>query len=267
MIRMTGDRSGLSEEGVQHCWWVSGAPARGDRDGWASWWVDGLLMFLCVVSQQPGPALLSSTSSPQAAQGDGQLGPWSVHHTSSAAPSSSHSSPAPAWGPSHRLQLAPAWVLSMGYSPSGADCSNVGPSQGHSSCQEPAAAQAPHGVTARSGNPPALVWGPPLAVGGYLLPCGLPWLQGNLCYGAWSTSCPPSAMTAGSTEFFLSHSFLWLKLPLCRLFFPFSNSLRGATTIAEGSALAVVGLSWSWLALAPLHMGEASSSFSQKPPL
>jgi len=71
----------------------------------------------------------------------------------------------------------------------------------HRSCQEPAPVRAPHRVTASSGHPPAPAWGPPRAAGGSLLPPrglhrlqghSLPHhgLQGNLCSGAWSTSCP-----------------------------------------------------------------------------
>ncbi|KAK4827417.1 hypothetical protein QYF61_017847 [Mycteria americana] len=95
---------------------------------------------------------------------------------------SSHSSPAPAWvphgrqsstnfssvRPSHRLQFFMN-CSSVGCSPSGTDCSSVGPPQGHKpcqqtcssvgsslsmghrSCQEPAPAWASHGVTASFG--------------------------------------------------------------------------------------------------------------------
>jgi len=75
-------------------------------------------------------------------------------HIVSTAPSSSHSSPAPGWGPSHRTQLSrnlsnvghsyrlrysqttPAWVPSMGCSPSGTGCSSVGRPLSHKSCQK-----------------------------------------------------------------------------------------------------------------------------------
>ena len=135
---------------------------------------------------------------PAVVQGDGEWGLWSVHHTlllplhHPQGQDSSHSSPAPAWGPTHGRQ-------------SSTNFSNVGPSHGlqfftncssmgpfHSvpsfrstllqrgsptgsqvlpenllhgllspqirwSCQEPAPVQGSHGVTASFGNPPALV--------------------------------------------------------------------------------------------------------------
>ncbi|XP_050759950.1 thymidine kinase 2, mitochondrial isoform X3 [Gymnogyps californianus] len=49
----------------------------------------------------------------------------------------------------------------------------------HRSCQEPVPAWASHGVTASFGHPPALVWGPPRAAGGYLLHHGPPWAAGG----------------------------------------------------------------------------------------
>jgi len=74
----------------------------------------------------PGLALLLiflSTSSPRAAQGDGEWGLQSVHHTLSLPllppqrEDSSHSSPAPALGPTHGRQSSP-------------NCSSMGPSHG-----------------------------------------------------------------------------------------------------------------------------------------
>ncbi|KAK4828316.1 hypothetical protein QYF61_025328 [Mycteria americana] len=112
---------------------------------------------------------------------------------------SSHSSPAPVWGPSHRRQFSTNF---SNVSPSHGlqffmNCSSVGPFHGvqsfrnrllqhrsptgsqvlpanllqhgllspwvHRSCQEPAPAQASHGVTASFRHPSALVWGPPRA--------------------------------------------------------------------------------------------------------
>ncbi|KAK4830119.1 hypothetical protein QYF61_008546, partial [Mycteria americana] len=118
--------------------------------------------------------------------------------------------------------ISPAKVLSMGCSPSGADCSRVGPprgpkscqqtcsrvgssSEGHRSCQEPAPAWGLHGVTASFGRI-HLLWRGVLhrlqldicstvdlhGLQGDSLPHhGLHHgLQGNLCSGAWSTSSP-----------------------------------------------------------------------------
>ena len=126
----------------------------------------------------------------------------SVHHTLSLlllppqGEDSSHSSPAPAWGPSHGRQSS---MNFSSVSPSHrlqffTNCTSVGPfhevqsfrnrllqhgspagSQvlpanllqhgllypwGHRSCQEPAPAWASHRVTASFGHPPALAWGP-----------------------------------------------------------------------------------------------------------
>jgi len=72
----------------------------------------------------------------------------------------------------------------MGCSPSGTGCSSVGPPWGHKPCQQtcssvgsslhrswqqPAPAQAPHGVTASFRHPPALAWVP------------FHWLQVDIC--------------------------------------------------------------------------------------
>jgi len=51
--------------------------------------------------------------------------------------------------------------------------------RGHRSCQEPASAQASHGVTASFRHAPALASGPPRAAGGDLLHRGLPWAAGG----------------------------------------------------------------------------------------
>ena len=76
--------------------------------------------------------------------------------------------------------------------------------QGHRSCQEPAPAWAPHGLTASFGHPLVPVRGPPRAaveicstvdlhgLQGHSLPHPglLHGLRGNLCSGTWSTSSP-----------------------------------------------------------------------------
>jgi len=53
-------------------------------------------------------------------------------------------------------------------------------------------------------------------------PWSAPGLQGNLCSGAWSTSCPPSALTVGSAE--LSLLSLAARCPYAGIF-PLLNSV------------------------------------------
>jgi len=137
-------------------------------------------------------------------------------HIVSAVPSSLHSSPAPAWGPTHGLQFSTNFsklesfrnrLLQRG-SPTGSQAlpANLLLSpQVRRSWQEPAPAQAPHGVTASFRHPPAPAWCPfhglqvkicstvhlPGLQGDnlphYGLLCGL---QGNLCSDHWTTSSP-----------------------------------------------------------------------------
>ena len=133
-------------------------------------------------------------------------------HVVSAASSSSRSSPAPAWIPSTGCSPSGTALASTGSQALPANLLRRGllSAQVCRSWQEPAPAWAPHGVTASSEHPPALVWGHPQAEGGDLLPHVAPWLQGepvppwsapglqgSLCSSAWSTSCPPSALTVG----------------------------------------------------------------------
>ena len=152
---------------------------------------------------------------------------------------SSHSTPAPMWGsfhrrqfcmnffnmnPSYRLQLFmncysvgpfpqdaileelvdPAWVPRVSeVLPTNLFWRGVLSPWVHRSWQEPAPAQASHGVTASFGHPPALAWGASWSAGGYLLHHGPPWAAGgqpaspwsalraageNLCSGTWRTS-------------------------------------------------------------------------------
>ena len=135
---------------------------------------------------------------------------------------SSHSSPAPVWGPSHGRQsstnfsnVGPSHGLQFFM-----NCSSVGPFHGvqsfrstllqrgspmgsqvlpenllcgvlspqiHRSFQEPAPVWASHGVTASFGHPHALAWGPPWAAGGYLLHRGPPWAAGGQPASPWSS--------------------------------------------------------------------------------
>jgi len=96
--------------------------------------------------------LISLRLSPQQCRGTGNGITISSSHVS-AAPSSPHSSPARVWCPSHRRQssmnfsnMSPSHriqffrncssvVLPTGCSPSGMDCSSVGPPRGHKPCQ------------------------------------------------------------------------------------------------------------------------------------
>jgi len=135
----------------------------------------------------------------------------SSSHFVSAAPSSSHSVP------------APAWVPPTGRSPSGTGCSRVGPHRVTSPASKPALAWAPLStgpqVLAGACSSTGLPTGSQLPSGIPLLWCwvlhGLqvgicsswsaPWLQGqpapqlqwNLYSSPWITSCPPSALTWG----------------------------------------------------------------------
>jgi len=229
----------------------------------------------------------------------------SPSHAGSAAPSSSHSAPAPAWGPFHgrwlsmncprvgslprgavpQEQAAPAWVP-MGSQALPANLLRRGllSPRGHRSWQEPAPARAPHGVTASFRNPPAPAWGhchklwvgicstvgPHGLQGQPAPPRSAPWLQGNLCSGAWSTSCPPSALTWGSAELLLSHSLNLLSSWSCCCAVTFSLlkylipealplSLMGLALASGRSVLEPAGVGF-------IGHGEGSSSFSQKPP-
>ena len=140
-------------------------------------------------------------------------------------------------------RTAPAWVPSRGCSPSGTDCSSVGPRGVTSPASKPAPAWAPlstapqvhrtslhgsagslgrasHGLTASFGRIHLLrrgvLHGLQVDVcstihlhglqGDSLPHHGLPHgLQGNLCSAAWSTSSPPSSLTLVSAELLLSH--------------------------------------------------------------
>jgi len=194
----------------------------------------------------------------------------------SAAPSSSLSSPAPAWGhmsPSHGLQFFTS-------------CSSMGPfhgvqsfrngllqhgsPQGHKPCQKTCSSMdsSLHETTG-PGQEPWPSSGSQPSSGIPLLHCGvihqlqveicstvdlhglqghsLPHyalfhgLHGNLCSSAWSTSSPPSALALVSAELFLSHILTFLSyccMPLCRFFFPSELCYhRGSTTVADGLGL------------------------------
>jgi len=120
----------------------------------------------------------------------------------------------------------------MGCSPSGSDCSSVGPPQGHKSFQKtcsgigssvhgstsPGRSLLQHGLpTASFEHPPALAWGPPRAASGDLLHHGPPWAAGTACLTmvclmgcrgtaapALGTHPPPPLLTLVSAELFLS---------------------------------------------------------------
>jgi len=83
---------------------------------------------------------------------------------------------------------------------------------------------------------------------------------------------PAFSLTLVSAELFLSHiltPFSSCKMPLCRCFYTFLNGLpqRHYHCHRWARPWPTVGPSWSQLALALLDVGEASSSFSQKPSL
>jgi len=144
-------------------------------------------------------------------------------------------------GPFHRLQPSRKRTLQRG-SPTG---SEVLPAnlfqhgllspQVHMTCQEPAPAQALHGVTVSFRHPPALACSPLRAASGYLLCCGPPWaagdslphrdslphhglhhgLQENLCSSAWSTSSPSFFTNLGVCRVVFSHTFSFLSSGCC----------------------------------------------------
>jgi len=146
---------------------------------------------------------------------------------------------------------------------------------GYMSCQKPAPARACHWVTASFGHPPALVWGPPQASGGFLLNHGPPWAAGGQPASPWSLSraagesllwrLEPLLQRPWCLQSCFSHIFSLLSsaaVAVAEGFFPFLKYV-----ITEVLPWPAVGLSWTWLALALFDIGEASGSFPQKPPL
>jgi len=178
--------------------------------------------------------------------------------------------PCPSVGPFHGVQPLRNRLLQRG-SPTGpqalpANLLRLLSPWDHSSCQEPALAQALPRVTASSRHPPAPAWGPPWAAGRDLLPRGppwlqgqpvppwsAPWLQGTLCSSTWSTSCPPSAPTLGSTELLLSHILTLLSGCSCLVFPPlFKHVISEAQppwliSSALASSGSVLESRWHWL--------------------
>jgi len=153
----------------------------------------------------------------------------SSSHVVSAAPSSSPSSPAPARGPSHGRQLS-------------TNCPNVGPPRGHKPCQKTCSGvgSSLHGSTGpgRTLLQCGLPTGSQPPSGIHLLRCGvLPRLQADICtsLGGLQGAIPPHR-----------------------------GLLHG---LLMDLALASGGSVLERVALAPSHIGEASSSFSHKPPL
>jgi len=177
-------------------------------------------------------------------------------------------------------QTAPAWVPSMGCSPSGTGCSSVGPPWGHKSCQQTCFSV---GCSLCGSTGPgrsllqhrfSVVSQPPSGI--HLLQC---WVlhglqvdlcstvdlqglqghslshhgllhgpQGNLCSGAWSTSSPSFFTNLGVCRvisLMYSHSSL-----LLQFFFPFLKyiitdmlppSLMGLVLASSGSILEPAG--------------------------
>jgi len=214
----------------------------------------------------PHPSLLSglifttefSTFSPQMMWGDWERGLWSIHQTLSLlllpphGEDSSHSSTAPACGPSHEKR-------------SSTNCPSVGPSHKvqsfrnrllhrgsptgsqalpanllqcgllslwvHRSWQEPAPAQASHRVTASFRHPPAVVWGP--FHGLQVEICSTMDRHGTACLTMVFIMCcrgtsapapgvhpaPPSSLTLVSAELFLLYSHSSLPAAVVQQFF------------------------------------------------
>jgi len=184
----------------------------------------------------------------------------------------------PSVGPFHAVQSFRNRLLQCG-SPTGSQalpadllwCELLSP-QVCRSWQEPAPAQAPHGVTASFGYPPALAWGP------------FHGLQVDICstvdlHGVQGDNPPhhglssqagredsllwhlehlfplPSSLTLVTAELFLSHHLTPLsQLPSHRrfFFFPFLNMLSQSTTIVAdwlglGQQRVRLRASWHWL--------------------
>jgi len=135
--------------------------------------------------------------SPQVCQGGRNGGLQSVHNTISAAPSSSHFFP------------TPVWILSMGYSPSRADCSCMGCSPWTT-------------VPARK---PAPLWVLYRMQGDNLCHHGLlHGLQGNFCSSTWSTSSPSFSFDLGVCRVVCLTFFSLLSLTAAaQCFLPFFN--------------------------------------------
>jgi len=149
-------------------------------------------------------------------------------------------------------------------------------SQRHLSCQDPAPAWASHGVTASFEHPPAPVWGSPQAAGPLWTSMGC---RDTVCLTMVCSTgisapvpgappAPSSALTLGSCRavaLTYSHS----SLSSAAGFFSFLNTLSQKCYHHRWWARPwpAAGASWSQLALALSDTGEASGSFSQKPPL
>ena len=221
----------------------------------------------------------STSSPPRAAQGDGEWGLWPVHHTLSLLLLPPHSLPllqheAPLTGdscaqiskvsPSHGLQFftncPSVGPFTMRCSPSGADCSSVGPPWGHKPCQQTCSSMGSsfHAATGpgrsllqrglSTGSQPAsgilllqrgLLLGLQVNIfstvdlhglqGDSLPQHGLHYrLQGNLCSGTWTTSSPSFFTDLGVcrvVSLTFSHSSLLPQNVLMQVFFPFLNTL------------------------------------------
>ena len=220
-------------------------------------------------------------------------------HIVSAVPSSLHSSPAPAWGPTHGLQFSTNFsklesfrnrLLQRG-SPTG---SQALPANVHHhrllspqlcrSWQETTPAQAPHGVTASFRHPPAPMWGP--FHGLQVEICSTEDLHGlqvvhmphhglhhdlqgkALCLSVSSTSSPSFFTDFGVcrvVSFTSSCSSLSTAVSL-QFFLPLLNHVipEALPPLLIGLALASNG---SILELAGTGFIRHGGSFSQKPPL
>jgi len=214
----------------------------------------------------------------------------SSSHVVSAAPSSSRSSCAPAWGLSHRSQS------SMNFSNVGpshglqflTNCSSVGAFHRVQSfrnrllqCGSPTGSQVlpanllQPGLSTES-QPPSgihLLWrailhGLQVDICSTMDLHGLQWdslphygllhgLEGNLCSGTWSIS---------SSSFFTDLGVCRVVCLTYSLFYPFAVFSPSLICYPRG-ATSVVGPSWSRLALTLLDVGETSSIVSQKSPL
>ena len=158
----------------------------------------------------------------------------SSSHLVSAAPSSSGedsspSAPAPVWvhhrATSPASEPSPAWApLSVGPQVRAGACSIVGSPQGHSLLQASSCSGVGSSPGCRRGS--ALPWTSMDCRAQPDPPWSSPQAAGNLCSSAWSTSCPPSALTLGSAGLLLSH----ILTPLSLLLFHSRFTLLSSVT-------------------------------------
>jgi len=166
-------------------------------------------------------------------------------------------------------KTAPAWTLSMRYSPSGMDCSSMGPTRTAAPASKPAPAWALHGLQLLSGHI-HLLWRVVLrrVQCGYLLWCGPLWAAGAqpASLQVFSMGCsgipapapgappsPPPSLTLVSAGLFISRFSCLSYIAAVQHFLPFLTYVidRGTTSTVDGPSFGKCwvcrGASWNWL--------------------